>query len=335
VRNARPPIKWAVVGCGDIANKAVAPAINADPNSALDSFVSSSAERGRDFAERHRARTFHTDLAQMLASDVDAVYVASMVCLHKDQTVAALKAGKHVLCEKPMALDYAEAQEMTAAAKQSGRTLGVAYYRRFFPNWVRAKELAQGGAIGDVVLVRILLCGWADLKPEDPKFWRLQREKSGGGVIADVGSHRIDLVMDLLDLPVSVTALAETLSHEWAVEDAGAIIMKTRSGAHVVANFNWNCGARRDDLEILGTKGGIFLSPLNGRDFVVSTGPGQRVESAGPPQRNTHAPLVADFTQALMAGRAPRITGEEGAKTARAMDAAYASSASGEAVRLA
>ena len=114
-------IGWGIVGCGDIANKAVAPAINAQPDSRLVAFFSNTPERAEEMRAAHGAARAYSDLGDILADDeIQAIYVSSPVHRHAPETIAAAEAGKHVLCEKPMALDVAEAERMIAACDAAG-----------------------------------------------------------------------------------------------------------------------------------------------------------------------------------------------------------------------
>ncbi|MGH9664618.1 MAG: Gfo/Idh/MocA family protein, partial [Bryobacteraceae bacterium] len=141
-------LRWVVVGIGDITIKRVLPAILAEPRSRLHGVVSRDRAKGSAYAER-----IWSSLEEALEDPaVDAVYVATPVSLHAPQTKAALRAGKHVLCEKPMAMNYAEAQDMVRAGAESGTVFGIAYYRRMYPKVRRLRELLEAGAIGRPVL---------------------------------------------------------------------------------------------------------------------------------------------------------------------------------------
>src|SRR5271166_1731599 len=140
-------LKWLVIGVGDITTKRVLPAIRAEPRSALMGIVSRNPKK----AEAHGVSCW-TELSLALAeSGADAVYVASPVFLHAPQTIECLRAGRHVLCEKPVAMNYAEACSMVQAATEADRILGIAYYRSLYPKVNRARELMAAGAIGQPV----------------------------------------------------------------------------------------------------------------------------------------------------------------------------------------
>src|SRR3954468_4366884 len=129
-------LNWLVVGVGDITTKRVLPAILAEPRSRLSGIITRDPAKAQPYGVPS-----WTSLSEGLAqSGADAVYVASPVFLHARQSIESLQAGKHVLCEKPMAMDYAEALTMDAAARESGKLLGIAYYRRMYPKVLRAKQ---------------------------------------------------------------------------------------------------------------------------------------------------------------------------------------------------
>src|ERR1700678_3644151 len=137
-------LNWIVVGIGDISTRRVIPAIQAVPGSSLYGLVTRDAAKATPYKTR-----VWTSLDEALAdSAVDAVYVSTPVFLHAPQTIQSLRAGKHVLCEKPMAMNEAEARSMVRTAEECGRTFGAAYYRRAYPKVRRAKQLLEAGAIG-------------------------------------------------------------------------------------------------------------------------------------------------------------------------------------------
>src|ERR1043166_1828775 len=144
-------LNWIVVGIGDIAVRRVIPAIQAEPRSCLYGLVTRDLVK----AGAYNTRSW-TTLDEALADPaIDAVYVGPPVFLHAPQTIQSLRAGKHVLCEKPMAMNEAEARSMLRAAEESGKTLGVAYYRRCYPKVQRARQLLEAGAIGKPVIAEL------------------------------------------------------------------------------------------------------------------------------------------------------------------------------------
>ena len=246
-------LNWLVIGIGDITRKRVLPAILAEPRSRLHAVLTRDPRK----AEAYLGVEAFTNLAQALTDPaIEAVYVASPVALHAEQTIASLRAGKHVLCEKPVAMDFAQAKTMAAAAREWGRVLGVAYYRRLYPKLMRAKELIAEGAIGQPVLVEANYHGWLE-SPE--RGWLKDPALAGGGPLYDVGSHRIDACNFLFGKPLRATGLLSNALHELAVEDSATTLIEYAGGVHAVVDVRWNSRMQRDQFRMVGVEGEISL----------------------------------------------------------------------------
>ena len=322
----RRRVNWAVVGVGDIVGKRVGPAIHQQPDSVLHACVSTHAAAREAEIAALAPQKVYTELEPMLADpNVDAVYVATPVYLHAPQTVAALSAGKDVVVEKPMALNAAEAAEMCRVAKQTGRRLAVAYYRRFWPRFQLVKDMLDGGDLGQVVLVRMALHSWYGPDPDAPGAWRVKRELSGGGVLSDVGSHRLDLLAWWFGLPRQLVAHVETLIHDYDVEDSATVLMKLADGAQFTGSFHWNSKTWTDEIHVVGTEAKVALQPSDGDGAVVTVG--RDIEhSKIPNPENAHYPLIDDFARAIVEDRGPRFTGTDGMKATEIMDVVFESS---------
>lgn len=285
-------LNWVVVGIGDITTKRVIPAILAEPRSRLYGVVSRDPEKGRRYTER-----VWSDLGEALKDpEVHAVYVATPVGLHAPQTIAALAAGKHVLCEKPVAMNYAEARRMTEAAREAGRTLGIAYYRRMYPKLQRARQLVAAGAVGRPVLAEINCHDWFT-DADGRRSWLLDPALAGGGPLYDIASHRIDVLNFLFGRPVKVAAHLANVVHQTAVEDCATLLIEYEQGTRGIVDVRWNSRVARDEFRIIGTDGEMELSPLSGPELIH---PGGR-ESL-PCHANLHFPCVENFVAAVLDG---------------------------------
>jgi len=284
-------LNWIVVGIGDITVRRVIPAIQEEPRSHLYGLVT------RDPAKAlpYNTRAFAT-LDEALADPaVQAVYVGTPVFLHAPQTLHALRAGRHVLCEKPMAMNEAEARTMVAAAEQSGKLFGVAYYRRFYPKIVRAKELLEQGAIGKPVFAELTNHMWFDgTGAPGERNWLFDPAKAGGGPLFDIASHRIDVLNFLFGRPVRVAGQLSNVVHHYAVEDNATVMIEYENGVRGIADVRWHSKVKRDECRIRGIEGEMEMSPLNGPDLIY---PGGR-ESL-PVHSNVHLPLVENFVDAV------------------------------------
>ena len=327
---------WAVLGCGDITEKRGAPAIVAQEQSRLVGFHSRTAARAEEFARRFGAERWTTDRAELLADPaVTAVYVATEHHRHHDDVLAAAEAGKHVLCEKPLAMSAEEGRRMIDACNAAGVALQVAYYRRYYPKMVKMKELLDAGAIGDPVTASIHLAG--RLAPEQASNagpygigWRVNAAHSGGGALVDTGSHRLDLLCWLLGEPDRVAAFAERLELPIQASDMETILIRMRSGPHVVTRHGYRSPSP-DEFEITGTLGTLSATPVDGPGLRLRVG-GREESWELPKHENVHFPLFDDFARRVTAGESPRYTGEDGLLATRIIGACYQSARSGRVV---
>ncbi|HMC59615.1 MAG TPA: Gfo/Idh/MocA family oxidoreductase, partial [Candidatus Solibacter sp.] len=279
--------------------KRVLPAILAEPRSQLAGIVTRDPAKAAPYAV-----PAWTGLTAALAqSAADAVYVATPVFLHAPQTIEALRAGKHVLCEKPMALNYAEALTMQRAADETGRTLGIAYYRRMYPKVARAKQLIEAGAIGRAVFAEATSHDWF-LPSDGFRAWITDPNKAGGGPLRDIASHRIDLMNYLFGQPSRVSGHLSTLVHPIEVEDNATVLIEYGTGVRGLVDVRWHSRIPRDEFRIRGTEGELDLTPLNSPELVR---PGALEHIPAP--ANLHYPCIEDFVTAVLQGSAPRSTG--------------------------
>ena len=323
---AHGKVNWAIVGVGDIAGKRVGPAIIEQPDSTLRACVARRPEARKGEIEALGPTKVYTEVAPMLADpQVDAVYLATPVSAHARHAIAALQAGKDVLVEKPMALDAAEAAAMCRAARQTGRRLAVAYYRRFWPRFQLVKDMLDRGDFGQVVLVRMALSSWYRPDPDAPGAWRVKRDQSGGGVLCDVGSHRFDLLAWWFGLPDRVAARVETATHDYEVEDSASALMTLPEGGHFTGSFLWNTKMWADEIDVVGTEARVSLNPTDGEEAVVAVGRDVQRRPI-PKPANAHYDLVDDFARAIIEQRPPRFTGADGMKATQIIDAVYQAS---------
>jgi len=283
-------LNWLVIGIGDITTKRVLPAILAEPRSNLTGIVTRDPRK----AEFYGVPAWNNLEDALSESQADTVYVATPVFLHAPQSILSLRAGRDVLCEKPTAMNYAEACSMEQAARESGRTLGVAYYRRMYSKVNRAKELIDAGAIGRPVFAEATSHGWFD--PSDSqRSWIADPKSSGGGPLYDIASHRIDLMNYLFGAPRRVSRHLSALVHALPVEDNASVLIDYENGVRAFVDVRWHSRIARDEFRIRGTDGEIDLSPLNGDSLVF---PGGR--EVIPTPENLHYPCIHNFVGAVL-----------------------------------
>lgn len=295
-------VNWVVAGIGDIARKRVIPAIEAEPRSKLYGFITRTPAKAAAYPG---ARSWASVEEAVADPAVDAVYIALPVAFHAAATIAALSAGKHVLCEKPMAMNFAEAERMVAEGRNSSCLFGVAYYRRLYPKLIRARQLIAEGAIGRSLLAEANCHSWFEIAGRE---WLADPALSGGGPLYDIASHRIDAMNFLFGKPERASGLLSNAVQRIAVEDSATVLMQFDGGVHAVIDVRWNSHVPRDQFRIIGEDGEISLDPLNGPELRV--GPdlnsGSDLQVSGrtellPPHANLHFPIVENFVEAVLA----------------------------------
>ena len=327
-------VNWLLVGTGDIVRKRVAAALQHAANSRIAAVCARNFDRARALADDLGVADVFTDYEEALEkAEADAVYLATPVSVHVPQAIAAMRAGKHVLVEKPMGLNAGECARAVEVAAETGVTAGCAYYRRFYPRYEHAQEMLASGEFGKVLCIHMANRSWYDPASEDPKRWRLFRSVSGGGPLADVGSHMLDMMIGLFGLPASVFAKVDNLVHTWDVEDAATALLTFPGGPHASADFRWNSKPWSHEFEIVGADAGLQWRPCDTGKVVKTIG-GDVREIDMPNAGNVHLPLVEDFLAALRQSRPPRIPLAEAAKTNVVIDAIYQSSRTGSEVLL-
>ncbi|MDQ3255488.1 MAG: Gfo/Idh/MocA family oxidoreductase [Acidobacteriota bacterium] len=318
-------LRWGLIGCGDIARKRVAPALRDLPNCELIAVSRARADLAQSFAAEFGARRWPADWRELIVDkEIDAVYIATPVHLHAAQTIAAAEAGKHVLCEKPLAMNVAECDRMIEACRAYGVTLGVAYYRHFYPVVARIKEIVSAGEIGDPVLAQINAFEYFDPDPNHPRGWLIEREQSGGGPMFDFGCHRIEVLVNLFGPINQTTGMNGNAVFTRGVEDTGVAIFRFDSRASGVLSVTHAAWEPQDTLDIYGSRGSLHVPVLNvGTLHVKTYSAGERTEEH-PPDPNFHSPLIDDFVRAVWGRREPMVGGTVGREVARVEELVYA-----------
>ena len=316
-------VHWGLIGSGDIARKRIAPALRDLASCTLAAVCRGRPELAESFAREFDAPRWYATAAELLADPlIDAVYIATPVRLHAAQAIAAAEAGKHVLCEKPMAMTVAECDDMIAACRSSGVTLGVAYYRHCYPVIARIRSILASGDIGDPVLAQVNAFEHFNPPPEHPRHWLVVRQQSGGGPMFDFGCHRIEVLLDLLGPVHGVTSMVGNVAFTREVEDTAIAVLEFERGGYGTLSVTHAAREPQDTLSIFGTEGSVHVASLNAGVVHIRRGAHESIESL-PPHPNLHQPLIEDFTAALIAARAPVVTGEIGRAVAVVEEQVY------------
>jgi predicted dehydrogenase len=318
-------LAWGLIGCGDIARKRIAPALRDLDESDLVAVSRARSDLAQSFAREFGARKWFDSWHELVAdSEIDAVYIATPVYLHAEQTIAAAEAGKHVLCEKPLAINPSECDRMIQACRANQVKLGVAYYRHFYPVIKRTKEIIQSGEIGEPVMAQVNAFEYFNPPTDHPRHWLLKKERSGGGPMFDFGCHRIEVLTNILGPIRKVRGMTSSVLFDREVEDTATALFQFERGTSGVLSVTHAAREPQDTLEIFGSEGSIHVPVLNDGVMRVATGAGERVETHSP-DANFHAPLIRDFALAVINDREPAVSGEVGGAVAKIEEQIYAS----------
>jgi len=257
-------LRWGLAGCGWAARDFIAPALVEARNGQLVALLDPDEEALSMFRDvAPEARSF-TDAEAFFSSGIDAVYVATPNHLHRPLVEATAEAGKHVLCEKPMALTVGDAEAMVAACEGAGVTYATAFDQRFHARHRRLQRLIADGALGDVCSARIQYACWLPPRwqpedyPREHDNWRVDPLRAGSGALFDLAPHGLDLLQYLLGEEVEeVRALGQRRVFDYPVEDGAALLVRFRGGAIAVHQVAYNMPETlpRRTLEIQGTAG--------------------------------------------------------------------------------
>lgn len=262
-------IKWGFIGCGEVTEKKSGPAFNEVPGSQVVAVMSRSEKKARSYAERHHIRKWYTDAQELIDDpDVNAVYIATPPSSHATFAIMAMKAGKPVYVEKPLAASYNDCIRINRISEQTGVPCFVAYYRRYLPYFQKVKEIIQSGGIGDVINVQVRF----SVPPRDLDYhsgkempWRLQPDISGGGYFYDLAPHQIDILQDLFGVITRAQGYPANRAHLYEAEDTISACFFFESG--IPGSGSWcfvgHESAKEDCIEIIGDKGSLSFSVFN------------------------------------------------------------------------
>ena len=316
-------IKWGLIGCGDISRKRVAPALRDLPNCDLAAVNRARFDLAEQFARDFGARKWLRDWRDLVADpEIQAMYIATPVHLHAEQTIAAAAAGKHVLCEKPMAMNAAECEAMIQACSENRVKCGVAYYRHFYPVIDRIAEIVLAGEIGTVSVVQINAFDYFNPPPDDPHYWFVTKAQAGGGPMMDFGCHRLEVLLNLFGPVTEVCALSGNVLFQREVEDTTIAVLRFASGPQAVLSVTHAAREPQDTLDIYGSDGSIHVQDLNTGGLTVTTAEGGREETHAP-HANPHQLLIDDFTCAVLEDRDPGVGAAVGRDVAVIEDDIY------------
>jgi predicted dehydrogenase len=258
-------IKWGFIGCGEVTERKSGPAFSLVEDSTVVAVMSRSADKARSYAQRHGIKRWYTDPQALLDDpEVNAVYIATPPSTHATFAIMAMKAGKPVYVEKPMAANYEDCCRINRISLTTGKPCFVAYYRRYLDYFQRVKQLVNSGAIGTVVNVQIRFA----VPPRDLDYnsrnlpWRVQPDIAGGGYFYDLAPHQIDLLQEMFGPIIEAEGYTANRGGLYETEDSVSACFRFSNG--VPGSGSWcfvaHESAKEDSVQIIGDKGSISFS---------------------------------------------------------------------------
>lgn len=258
-------IKWGFIGCGDVTERKSGPAFNMIEGSMVQAVMSRDIKKAKSYAQRHNIAKWYDDAQELVDDpDVNAIYIATPPSSHATFAIMAMKAGKPVYIEKPMAANYEDCTRINRIAQETGVPCFVAYYRRYLPYFLKVKELIHSGQIGEVINIQIRFAQ----PPSEMDYnktnlpWRLLPGIAGGGYFYNLAPHQLDILQDMFGCILEAEGYCSNRGGLYEVEDTVSACFKFESG--LPGSGSWcfvaHESAKEDRIEIIGDKGMICFS---------------------------------------------------------------------------
>ena len=315
-------IRWGIIGCGDVTERKSGPAFSKVADSELVAVMRRSAEGAEDYAVRHKVPRWYINADALINDEeVNAIYVATPPSTHADYAIRAMRAGKAVYVEKPMAATYAQCQQMLQVSEETAVPLFVAYYRRSLPEFLAVKKVLDEGAIGRPLLINIRLLRPALDNERAGASWRVDPKVAGGGLFYDLASHQLDLVSFLFGKILEASGSSANFGGRYAAEDTVVASFETESGVMGSAAWSFVAGdaAQEDSMELIGTKGKVVFSGFGHRPPTLFNEKGEQVLPFTNPE-NIQYYLIEQVVQTLLGKGSCVSMGASAADTNRVME---------------
>ena len=318
-------VQWGIIGCGDVTEKKSGPAFNKVANSRLVAVMRRNAARAKDYAVRHGVPKWYHSAQELIAdAEVSAVYVATPPAFHEELTILALKAGKPVYVEKPMAVNASAAERIQLTAKEVDVKIAVAHYRRRQPIFKKVKDLIEKNAIGTVRIVNMKLfqSPQPELVANTETNWRVDPEIAGGGFFHDLAPHQLDLMLYYFGNPIEAMGMAKNQARLYNADDivAGQIYFENS----ILFNGSWCFSVTPseacDSCEIIGTEGSVRFSIFQNPELTLARN--EKTEIFRFEQlEHVQQPMIESVVRYFLGKEPNPCSAEDGVLTMRLIDA--------------
>jgi predicted dehydrogenase len=319
-------INWGIIGCGNVTELKSGPAFNKVSNSRLVAVMRRDAGKAADYARRHGVPRWYADADDLINDpEVNAIYIATPPSMHAEYAIRAMKAGKPVYVEKPMALNEAECREMLRISAETKQLLFVAYYRRALPYFIKIKELIDHAAIGDVR--NVILKFHMPAKPEElvstaQNEWRVDPAISGGGHFHDLASHQLDFLLYLLGPVKKVQGISRNQAGLYPADDATIASLEFESGVLMTGSWCFTVpeAFKADQTEITGSHGKITFSFFKNTEIIIEKADGNKETIEIPYPEHVQQPFIETMVKSLLGEGRCSSTGTSAIETTILMD---------------
>ncbi|HEX7411704.1 MAG TPA: Gfo/Idh/MocA family oxidoreductase [Bacteroidales bacterium] len=319
-------INWGIIGCGNVTEVKSGPAFNKVSNSRLVAVMRRDAAKAADYARRHAVPRWYCDADDLINdAEVNAVYIATPPAMHAEYAIKAMRAGKPVYVEKPMALNESECREMLRVSGETGQPLFVAYYRRALPYFIKIKELIDHAAIGDVR--NVILKFYMPAKPEEllstaQNGWRVDPAISGGGHFHDMACHQLDFLLYMLGPVKKVHGISLNQSGLYAADDSIIASLEFESGTLMTGSWCFTVpeNLKVDQTEITGSHGKITFSFFNKPVIFIEKADGYTETIEIPYPEHVQQPFIETMVRSLLGEGECASTGTSAIATTILMD---------------
>ncbi len=316
-------INWGIIGCGDVTEIKSGPAFNKVPNSKLVAVMRRNADKAADYAKRHQVPKWYSN-ADVLINDpeVNAIYIATPPSSHEQYALAAITAGKPVYVEKPMCLNFKQAQRMYLSADEHHVKMVVAHYRRQWPLFKKLKELLDAAIIGDIHLVKLVYHKPALTPAElaDEKIaWRVNPAISGGGLFHDLAPHQLDILYHFFGDARRIHGIAASQGSAYDAPDMISGHIFFNSNIAFTGTWYFNAATPEDHCHITGSRGSIRFSFFSG-NTIECTIDGQTSTYSFDALQHVQQPMIEAVTNYFLGNGPNPCSGYEASVIVRWME---------------
>ena len=316
-------IKWGFIGCGEVTKYKSGPAFQKIEQSEVVAVMGRDLQKAKDYAIERGIPKWYDDASELVNdSEVNAVYIATPPSSHATYAIMAMKAGKPVYIEKPMAVTYEECCRINRISRETGVPCFVAYYRRYLPYFQKVKQLIEDGILGNIANIQIRFA----VPPRDLDYtgtqpWRLQPDIAGGGYFYDLAPHQLDMIQYIFGIILEASGFKANRGGLYQVEDSLSACFQFESG--LVGSGSW-CfvaqeSAREDHIVVIGDKGTLSFSIYNYDPIVIYT-EGKREEVMVQNPLYVQQPIIQAVVDHLLGYKTCTCDGESAILTNWVMD---------------